>query len=455
LLVVFSLVSVPGVRFIQPVHAKLATSRISYAGYSVVEVKPRQSADVIWLEKSSGCRLLAEWTSSGAGFLCSRSQAATLRTAAKSRDLVSRYSTRHLGRQIAEEQRNDRTDKTDRIDRIDRIDRGGKQARGRGKDRTAGTAHKRKARRRITHLDYVGVNEIYRFLNYLSEKHRSVGVSSIGRSVQGRPIKLVTVNGGKNLTRIFVDSGIHAREWISPAATLVFIERLAKALTRSGRRSMWREFEWNIIPMANPDGYEYSRTKDRMWRKNLSKNPGSTCVGVDLNRNFPEGYGVGASNQPCSEVFKGAAPLTEPESRAIDNYIRNTKNIRAAVSVHSYGNVLIFPWGYKEEPHPRKAQLRQMANMISADVKQRTGEIYRPGTSKEVFGAWGLAGGATDDYYITKNVPYSFTFELPQKDKAGGKNHGFLIPPSNIKPVGQQLFIGLQSLASNLQKLAG
>ena len=37
------------------------------------------------------------------------------------------------------------------------------------------------------------------------------------------------------------------------------------------------------------------------------KNPGSKCVGVDLNRNFPEGYGIGASKNPCSEVYQGEA----------------------------------------------------------------------------------------------------------------------------------------------------
>jgi murein tripeptide amidase MpaA len=42
----------------------------------------------------------------------------------------------------------------------------------------------------------------------------------------------------------------------------------------------------HILPMANPDGYEYSRNNDRHWRKNRGINPGSTCKGVDLNRNW-------------------------------------------------------------------------------------------------------------------------------------------------------------------------
>lgn len=99
--------------------------------------------------------------------------------------------------------------------------------------------------------------------------------------------------------------------------------------------------------MANPDGYEYTRTKDRLWRKNTVAIPGSNCIGVDLNRNFPEGYGVGASKNPCSEVYQGEKPFSELESNIIKDYITSVKNITAAVSVHSYGSVLIYPWGYR------------------------------------------------------------------------------------------------------------
>ena len=67
--------------------------------------------------------------------------------------------------------------------------------------------------------------------------------------------------------------------------------------------------QWPIIPLANPDGYEYTRTHDRMWRKNTVNIPGTSCIGVDINRNFPEGYGVGASKNPCSEVYQARTIL--------------------------------------------------------------------------------------------------------------------------------------------------
>ena len=71
------------------------------------------------------------------------------------------------------------------------------------------------------------------------------------------------------------------------------------------------------VPVANPDGYEYSREKDRMWRKNRRKNENSKCDGVDLNRNFDKAYGTASSKNPCAEDFRGAGAFSEPEAAAI------------------------------------------------------------------------------------------------------------------------------------------
>jgi murein tripeptide amidase MpaA len=62
-------------------------------------------------------------------------------------------------------------------------------------------------------------------------------------------------------------------------------------------------YEVHIMPMVNPDGYEYSHTTDRMWRKNRNPN-GGACVGVDLNRNYDYGWlTAGSSRNPCSDVY--------------------------------------------------------------------------------------------------------------------------------------------------------
>ena len=45
-----------------------------------------------------------------------------------------------------------------------------------------------------------------------------------------------------------------------------------------------------------------------------------------------------------------------------------------------------------------RSKLASLANSISEEVKDHHQELYQPGTAKEVFGAWGIAGGATDDW---------------------------------------------------------
>jgi murein tripeptide amidase MpaA len=117
------------------------------------------------------------------------------------------------------------------------------------------------------------------------------------------------------------------------------------------------------MPLLNPDGYEFSHTENRIWRKNRAKerqfqfkgifsfflnliigifNLGPECYGVDLNRNYDVvGFGIGASSNPCSNVYKGKTANSEPEVKAASNVIlRNKDKLKASISLHSYGIVV-------------------------------------------------------------------------------------------------------------------
>ena len=110
-----------------------------------------------------------------------------------------------------------------------------------------------------------------------------------------------------------------------------------------------------LVPVLNPDGYEYSRTKDRYWRKNRRKNSGSKCdegilhhgfedaangvmvdsYGVDLNRNFGKGFGEGgASTDPCSIFYTGPEAFSEPESAALRDYVQGLTAAGAGIPVN-------------------------------------------------------------------------------------------------------------------------
>ena len=85
------------------------------------------------------------------------------------------------------------------------------------------------------------------------------------------------------VSKIYLNAGIHAREWISPAVASYLMRELLK-----GNESQFLEsFNFHILPVANPDGYEFSRQNDRLWRKTQSVRSGiPDCIGVDLNRNW-------------------------------------------------------------------------------------------------------------------------------------------------------------------------
>jgi len=96
-----------------------------------------------------------------------------------------------------------------------------------------------------------------------------------------------------------------------------------------------------VLPISNPDGYEYAHTTERLWRKTRSLNSNSTCFGTDLNRNFNHKWGgIGTSPDPCSNNYHGASPCSEPECQAISDFITNS-NARwwAYVTFHSSGQV--------------------------------------------------------------------------------------------------------------------
>lgn len=118
-------------------------------------------------------------------------------------------------------------------------------------------------------------------------------------------------------------TGIHAREWISPATVTYIINELVENQSNS---ETYNDIDFYIVPVINPDGYEYTRKYQRLWRKNRSKG-NYYCPGVDLNRNW--GYhwgGLGTSNENCREIYRGTGAFSEPETRSVSNFILSNKN---------------------------------------------------------------------------------------------------------------------------------
>lgn len=131
------------------------------------------------------------------------------------------------------------------------------------------------------HQDYRSYQNIVDQLTYYSRQHpKEVKLlKSIGKSHEGRDLMVIHLTSSSNSIAskplVWIMAGQHAREWIAPAAAMYLIELLLK------NQDILDNFEFAIMPLVNPDGYEYSRTKNRMWRKNRRG-----VNGVDLNRNW-------------------------------------------------------------------------------------------------------------------------------------------------------------------------
>ncbi|GLG99712.1 Zinc carboxypeptidase A 1 [Gryllus bimaculatus] len=190
---------------------------------------------------------------------------------------------------------------------------------------------------------YLRYDEMNEFMDDLQRRFPHLAtVATFGRSYEGRDMKVMQISSGGGGQRpvILIDAGIHAREWIAPAMALYIIQQLVE---NPSNADLIANVDWHVIPLLNPDGYEYSHTTDRMWRKTRSVTDVPECFGADPNRNFDFYWGVvGVSWDPCKETYAGHEPFSEAESEALAMYGLSLRGrLRLYVAIHSYGGVAL------------------------------------------------------------------------------------------------------------------
>lgn len=222
----------------------------------------------------------------------------------------------------------------------------------------------------MTWSAYHRLVDIFGYLDYLANTYPDLcSVQTIGQSVQGRPLKVLRISNGKPSNKaIWIDGGIHAREWISPASVTYIVDRFVEEW--EDQPKYIQNIDWYILPVSNPDGYEYTHQTDRLWRKNRGGTGSGRCAGVDLNRNF--GYlwgGQGASRQPCSETFAGSGAFSEPETKALQTFMAGSAaDFKAFLTFHSYGQYILYPWGYDRTVPPDYEDLDRVGKEAAAVI---------------------------------------------------------------------------------------
>lgn len=313
---------------------------------------------------------------------------------------------------------------------------------------------RRRVLRSFNLFGYNGFGEINGFLDELAYKHPNlVRLQDLGKSFEGRRIKLVKISAQPDAGNpiIFVDAGIHSREWVAPAMATYLINRLASDSDAIQIGGILDGVDWYILPVVNPDGYEYSRsgTTKRLWRKTRSRTTNSRCYGVDGNRNYGFKWAVsGVSNDPChAETYAGPKAFSEPETRMVSNVmLDNRQRIKLYVSLHSYGQYLVYPWGYTGDYLPKQwKKLDDMARAVSAAVTRAGGKPFQVMSA----GKWYPAAGGSDDFaFGAAGIPYSYTMELTE-------GYEFTFPGSLLNKVLPQFYEGFKEFGKRIKKEFG
>ncbi|XP_075327207.1 carboxypeptidase A1-like [Odontesthes bonariensis] len=295
---------------------------------------------------------------------------------------------------------------------------------------------------------YHSISDIYSFQDMLvAENPNLVSKIVIGQSYQGRPLNVLKFStGGTNRPAIWIDTGIHSREWVTQASGTWFAKKIVTDYGRDpALTAILDKMDIFLEIVTNPDGYYYTHTSNRMWRKTRKPNPGSSCVGVDPNRNWDAGFGrPGASSNPCSETYRGPRAHSESEVESIVDFVKSHGNIKAFISIHSYSQMLLYPYGYTTSPAKDQAELHKVAQKAITDLASMYGTPYRYGSIINVIYQ---ASGSTIDWTYEQGIKYSYTFELRDTGR-----YGFILPANQIIPTAQETWLALMAIMDHTFK---
>lgn len=273
---------------------------------------------------------------------------------------------------------------------------------------------------------------------------------TLGTSHQNRQINGLRISGDASVKPAVLFNGCqHAREWVSPMTVMYIAEQLLTQYDSDPEiKAIVDSVEIHVVPVTNPDGYQYTWDSNRLWRKNRRNNGGS--FGVDLNRNWSVGFGgAGSSGSAGSDVYRGPSPLSEPENQALRNYYVANPQFVAHVDYHSYAQEILQPWGYVEpwsQKPPDFVGVETLGEAMREAIRAVHGMTY-PNASGS--GGVGLAGGIFPDW-STNEGAIGFTIELRPSSSGGG---GFQLPASQILPTGQENFAGAKEMLRFATKL--
>ncbi|XP_039757836.1 zinc carboxypeptidase A 1-like [Pararge aegeria] len=288
---------------------------------------------------------------------------------------------------------------------------------------------------------YHNLEGIYQWMTDIAaENSEKLNLTAIGLSAEGREILAIEFHNPKAKGTVIIEGGLHGNEWITTEFVTYLIYHIAKAdKARNVKlQQVATKYRWILIPVANPDGYVYSMSNDRMWRKNRNK-LGNGLVGVDLNRNFDYNFcSHDSSNKSTDDNYCGSRPFSEPETQAISNYVRrNSYNLKFYFSIHAYGQKIIVPYSDRVKHLENFSEIENYGKQAILQIYKLYRVKYGIGTIYDIYG-YRSSGDSVSWVKKSYNVKYALTFLL--RDNG---TYGYALPPAMILPSCKEMLVGL------------
>jgi hypothetical protein len=265
---------------------------------------------------------------------------------------------------------------------------------------------------------------------------------SVGTSYLGNDVPALVITSG-NKPMVYLDSLIHCREWLAGATTLLLADRLINGNDAEAQR-MRSTYNWYIAPVINPDGYLYTWSNERLWRKNRAPNSGTSCIGTDLNRNFDVKWRyAGTSTLPCSDTYGGPSAGSAIETQNVQNKLNSLNNLHGIVSYHAYANMWLHAYGYTTVAGGSTCALSSSFNAVNRVALAARNAIQSTGGQSWTYGPVCSviypASGSTVDYaHDVSGCIYAYTPEV--------RGTSFAPPTSQISPNYLEQWAGLVAM---------
>ncbi|PIP13493.1 MAG: hypothetical protein COX48_04075 [bacterium (Candidatus Stahlbacteria) CG23_combo_of_CG06-09_8_20_14_all_34_7] len=239
--------------------------------------------------------------------------------------------------------------------------------------------------------EYLSLSGYYEKIDSLAIQYSAIcDLETLGYTFNGNPLVIMKINGVNpsvyaKQTSFLLMAEHHAREWQTTPLAIFFAESLLMSYSADSVAKKIIDNSFIVVyPLVNPDGYYYSHddpSGDNYWRKNRTYRMG--YYGVDLNRNYEGGcnrnlasdwgYPSGISLNPSETyIYAGPYPASEQETKSVKQII-SQYDFNISISLHSYAEDLLYPWGSIYEATPDDSVIISVAEKIAGEMRKNDG----------------------------------------------------------------------------------